>query len=95
MMHWLTGLWLASSGLGGLSAAFPANYDPRNDDFPIVETHPFADFGPIVTKRADKPDLRILPLGASIMSGVGSTNGNGYVYCLGYSCFMSDSADIL
>ncbi|KAJ3941997.1 uncharacterized protein N0V96_007482 [Colletotrichum fioriniae] len=76
-MHWLTGLWLASSGLGGLSAAFPANYDPRNDDFPIVETHPFADFGPIVTKRADKPDLRILPLGASIMSGVGSTNGNG------------------
>ncbi|KXH49449.1 hypothetical protein CSIM01_03737 [Colletotrichum simmondsii] len=76
-MRWLTGLWLATSGLAGLGAAFPANYDPRNDDFPTIETHPFADFGPVVMKRADKPDLRILPLGASIMSGVGSTNGNG------------------
>ncbi|KAK0370397.1 hypothetical protein CLIM01_12236 [Colletotrichum limetticola] len=66
MMHWVTGLWLTSSGLGRLVAVFPANYDPHNDDFPIVETHPFADFGLIVTKRADKPDLRMLPLGANI-----------------------------
>ncbi|KXH43411.1 hypothetical protein CSAL01_05203 [Colletotrichum salicis] len=75
-MHWL-GLLLAGSSLDRLCAALLANYDPRNDDSPIVETHPFADFGPIVSERAEKPDLRILPLGASIMSGVGSSNGNG------------------
>lgn len=94
-MRWLTGLWLAGSGLAGLGAAFPANYDPRKDDFPTVETHPFADFGPVVIKRAHKPDLRILPLGASIMSGVGSTNGNGYVNRLDFLTRLGGVADSL
>lgn len=80
MYWWTTALLLAGSGLLTETVAFPANFDHRRDDSPI-ESHPFADFGPVgpsVVKRADKPDLRILPLGASIMSGVGSSNGNGY-----------------
>lgn len=39
--------------------------------------HVFADFGEIPEKREDKAFARILPLGASIMSGVGSSTGNG------------------
>lgn len=42
-------------------------------------SHPFAEYGLIGEKRADKVPLRILSLGASIMSGVGSSTGNGYV----------------
>ncbi|KAF4854053.1 hypothetical protein CGCSCA4_v001725 [Colletotrichum siamense] len=79
MYWWTTALLLAGSGLLTETVAFPANFDHRRDDAPI-DSHPFADFGPVgpsVVKRADKPDLRILPLGASIMSGVGSSNGNG------------------
>ncbi|KAJ3542499.1 hypothetical protein NM208_g4052 [Fusarium decemcellulare] len=40
------------------------------------KTHPFEAFGPIVS-RADKVPLRILSLGASIMSGTGGASGNG------------------
>ncbi|KAK7432202.1 hypothetical protein QQZ08_001147 [Neonectria magnoliae] len=40
-------------------------------------THPFEAFGPIVASRADKVPLRILSLGASIMSGTGGASGNG------------------
>ncbi|KPM44471.1 hypothetical protein AK830_g2091 [Neonectria ditissima] len=41
------------------------------------KTHPFEEFGPIVVSRADKVPLRILSLGASIMSGTGGASGNG------------------
>ena len=42
-------------------------------------SHPFFEYGLVSQKRADKVPLRILSLGASIMSGVGSSTGNGYV----------------
>ncbi len=36
----------------------------------------FNHFG-LTTRQAAKPALRIMPLGASIVSGVGSSTGNG------------------
>lgn len=49
-------------------------------------SHPFAEFGLTGhAARADKVELRILSLGASIMSGMGSSTGNGYMN-LTYHC---------
>ncbi|KAJ4258177.1 hypothetical protein NW762_008322 [Fusarium torreyae] len=79
MSPWCNKLLLAGvafAGLFGNVTALPAlNF---LDDEGLIESgHVFRDFGPAVTKRADKVPLRILPLGASIMSGVGSSNHNG------------------
>lgn len=57
-----------------------------NADFQVHQyvgtnvSHPFAELDlSFVKKQVAKVALRILPLGASIMSGVGSSTGNGYV----------------
>lgn len=64
---------------------------PPIDDSPIAgqnHTDPFANYPPILNARqedggdqeggdGDKVELRILPLGASIMSGVGSPEHSG------------------
>lgn len=72
-------LWLAAAVLllSNVGSALPASslYD---DDLPANFTHPFAQFGMAGVKRTDKNvELRILSLGASIMSGTGSSTGNG------------------
>ncbi|KAF7550314.1 hypothetical protein G7Z17_g5812 [Cylindrodendrum hubeiense] len=57
--------------------AFPSSHDHLHGQKAVNKTHPFDDFGAISSKRADKIPLRILSLGASIMSGTGSSTGNG------------------
>lgn len=57
-----------------------------NDDVSLFnQSHPFEgmDIEPSIYARQSKVALRIMPLGASIMSGVGSSNGNGYVQSQG------------
>lgn len=74
----LLAIWSLS---GVLEPATALPYDRDGDDnhlFSINDTQPFADFGHGLIRRADKsPELRILSLGASIVFGVGSSNGNG------------------
>ena len=61
----------------------PAAALPLDDDFfaGLNASHPFTKFADVhpVFPRQDKVELRILPLGASIMSGVGSPEHSGYV----------------
>ncbi|KAF4975545.1 hypothetical protein FZEAL_7691 [Fusarium zealandicum] len=80
MDGWLKMLWqtaLALLCLLSISSALPTN-DHYQDYRPVVAAHPFAGFAMAGSKRADKSlELRILSLGASIMSGVGSSNENG------------------
>lgn len=64
-------------------AAAPTTDEPRNvqiDDESIVTPHFSVEYRPTHTTRHDgsPSELRILSLGASIMSGVGSTDGSGY-----------------
>jgi hypothetical protein len=76
-------LWLVVSVLSFLSNVGPAvtaPVIPLYDDVPFNFTHPFAGFGNTGTHKRDTPALRILSLGASIMSGTGSSTGNGYVH---------------
>jgi hypothetical protein len=64
--------------LGGAAGLSPGQYSEYESEF--KEDH----FGSInvggvglKTRQSAKPALRILPLGASIVSGVGSSTGNG------------------
>jgi hypothetical protein len=68
--------------LGGAAGLSPGQYSDYESEF--KDEH----FGPIhiglrqdhiglTTRQSSKPALRILPLGASIVSGVGSSTGNG------------------
>lgn len=54
-----------------------------------------ATFGDLRVKRAGEVPLRILPLGASIMSGVGSSSGNGYVKILKLSLHAQLDTDYI
>ncbi|KAJ3548060.1 hypothetical protein NM208_g1190 [Fusarium decemcellulare] len=80
MDGWPKILWQAASillCLLSIGSALPT-HDHHQDYRPIGLTHPFAEFVKAGSKRADKSlELRILSLGASIMSGTGSSNGNG------------------
>ncbi|KAF4470857.1 fg-gap repeat domain-containing [Fusarium albosuccineum] len=80
MDGWPKILWQAASVLLcllSIGSALPT-HDHHQDYRPISLAHPFAEFGMAGSKRADKSlELRILSLGASIMSGTGSSNGNG------------------
>ena len=58
-------------GVSAWPATGARNYLPSNSSEPLDS---FVTSG---YKRADKVPLRILPLGASIMSGVGSSTHNG------------------
>lgn len=66
------------SFLSAVSQTWAAPSRLFRDDL-VNSTHPFAEYGLAGDKRADKVPLRILSLGASIMSGVGSSTGNGCV----------------
>ena len=61
------------------AAALPLDYD----DFVagLNGSHPFTGYPDVhaLVPRQDRAELRILPLGASIMSGVGSPEHSGYV----------------
>lgn len=79
-MAWLRRLCaaLAVASAGPLATALPWEQPPQ-DDYAADASHPFADFPPVVKARQnddEKVELRILPLGASIMSGVGAS-GDG------------------
>lgn len=79
MVLWINRLFLAATAfscLADVGCAFPSP-STLDDDLLFDSRHVFEDFGIARIKRADKVPLRILPLGASIMSGVGSSNGNG------------------
>lgn len=72
-----------ASYLGGLATALPWEQVPSADGLLTTknDSNPFGDFPPVVKARQeDKIELRILPLGASIMSGVGSPEHSGFVY---------------
>ncbi|KAH8895341.1 hypothetical protein GQ53DRAFT_855657 [Thozetella sp. PMI_491] len=64
------------SCLPRLGTALPAP-GPRDDALLFNSSHPLAEFGIQVDRRQNKVPLRILSVGASIMSGVGSSTGNG------------------
>ncbi|RFU26009.1 hypothetical protein B7463_g10338, partial [Scytalidium lignicola] len=61
--------------------ALPSDPSYYSSSLEFNYTHPFANFEPNpeheLFRRQTKVPLRILPLGASIMYGVGSTTGNG------------------
>lgn len=88
-LHRLVAALAALSHAGDLAAAMPSQRlsdQPPIDDSPVPGqnyTNPFANYPPILNARQeeggddDKVELRILPLGASIMSGVGSPEHSG------------------
>ena len=59
--------------VGHVAEAFPTDYGLYNT------TWPFEDYAaaPLEIRQNDKVALRIMPLGASIMEGVGSTHHSG------------------
>lgn len=79
MSPWCKKLLLAGAVLTGLSGHVNAlpTLVPFDDEGLFESRHVFHEFGPFASKRADKVPLRILSLGASIMSGTGSSTGNG------------------
>jgi hypothetical protein len=72
----------ASSCLGHGVSAFLTPTEPDLDVFEFEAdyvTDPFTDYPPTLKSRQDRVALRILPLGASIMEGDGSSHHSGYV----------------
>lgn len=85
MDSWPTkAFWLTATVLSCLSNVYPvstAPSRPRQVDELYNASHPFAEFGVSAHKARDTSiPLRILSLGASIMSGTGSTTLNGYAF---------------
>lgn len=70
------------SCLSNVGSALPSSIIQKDDIF-LNSSHPFAEFGlnrhAHAGEKRDNVPLRILSLGASIMSGTGSSTGNGYV----------------
>ncbi|KAH8666554.1 family 3 carbohydrate esterase, partial [Xylariales sp. PMI_506] len=79
MEGWAKTCWLTALVLSSLSSVHPVLAAPSRtlDDDLHNATHPFAEFGVSSHKARGNVALRILSLGASIMSGTGSTTGNG------------------
>jgi hypothetical protein len=83
MDRWAKAFVLSASVLSSLSniglvTAAPS-IQPSHDEI-VDSALPFPGYSPAAHKRQDEPGvvpLRILGLGASIMSGAGSTTGNG------------------
>jgi hypothetical protein len=84
-MAWLTRL-VAALAIAASSSRFVATALPQGYSDPDAflagngSADPFTDFPAVLkTRQNDKVQLRILPLGASIMSGQGSPEHSGYV----------------
>ncbi|KAF4995624.1 hypothetical protein FGRMN_5016 [Fusarium graminum] len=60
-------------GAAGLPSGQYSDYEAEYKENAFVSTH-----AGLTTRQSAKPALRILPLGASIVSGVGSSTGNGF-----------------
>lgn len=69
----------ALSGVRGVVATCEPGETTKQDDAVGSDDSDLFDDYPAVEKADDGPDLRILPLGASIMSGVGSPEHSGFV----------------
>lgn len=77
-MNCPTRSWLlASLALSAFSQVGPVSAAPNYETIPVSYRDVSGDWEN--AKRADLVPLRILPLGASIMTGVGSSTGDGYV----------------
>ena len=63
--------------LGRVDAAPSGDYASYEPDF--NETTLFSNGFRLVARQDNRPELRIMALGASIVTGVGSSSGNGYV----------------
>ena len=63
--------------LGRVDAAPSGDYASYEPDF--NETTLFSNGFRLVARQDKRPELRIMALGASIVTGVGSSSGNGYV----------------
>lgn len=75
-------LWLAAMVLSCLSSpslAIPDATAALGDDVTLYSdnSHPLTEIAPATEKRKDRIGLRIMPFGASIMSGVGSSTKDG------------------
>ncbi|KAF5635566.1 integrin alpha n-terminal [Fusarium sp. NRRL 25303] len=62
--------------LGGVAGVPSGQYSSY--DLELKETSLSPNDGDLKTRQSEKPALRIMPLGASIVSGVGSSTGNGF-----------------
>lgn len=81
-MPWLNGLVAGLTVLSGARHLAAALSQPGDNlAVSLNDSDPFADYPPVIKARQqDDLDLRILPLGASIMSGVGSPEHSGLVH---------------
>lgn len=73
---------LATLGLAALCGSQLATALPLDELYTSFNaSHPFASYSHTrgIQPRQNKVELRILPLGASIMSGVGSPEHSGFV----------------
>ena len=57
-----------------VAAAVLKVYPDYDEDFNVSTS---LDYESIGTRQANRPALRIMPLGASIVTGLGSSTGNG------------------
>jgi hypothetical protein len=74
-MHVFSLIMPALAFTGGAACFPPGQYSGYASELggdPFVSNHTS-----LTTRQSSKPALRILPLGASIVSGVGSSTGNG------------------
>lgn len=87
MYSWAKATWLTASTLSYVLNVNPVIAAPgqvlHGAHFHDNTSHPFEDIGLSgLNTRATNIPLRILSVGASIMSGTGSSTGDGYVICL-------------
>ena len=80
-MHFFPRLSLASLVVLSSHAATSAALPTDSATYYYNGSHPFAEYPPVpaLVGRQDRVALRIMPLGASIMSGVGSPEHSGSV----------------
>lgn len=79
-MAWHRRVLAALAALSSLGGVFAASLTWSESATGSDSVHPFAEFPTVVKPRQENgPNLRILPLGASIMSGVGSPEHSGFV----------------
>ncbi|PCD42871.1 hypothetical protein AU210_005395 [Fusarium oxysporum f. sp. radicis-cucumerinum] len=80
-MHVKTLLSLAVPALaflGGVAGVPSRKYSSYDYDLELKGTNFAPDLADLKARHSAKPALRIMPLGASIVSGVGSSTGNGF-----------------
>ncbi|KAI3587324.1 hypothetical protein IWW34DRAFT_875225 [Fusarium oxysporum f. sp. albedinis] len=80
-MHVKTLLSLAVPALaflGGVAGVPSRKYSSYDYDLELKGTNFAPDYADLKARHSAKPALRIMTLGASIVSGVGSSTGNGF-----------------